>query len=104
MGAVNLTLERQRWNKALSKFSVNGKCIPLYMHDGIINYIVDHIPPGGFLYSVISNDLYGACSKADDINRDILFIYMSFFYNECPSGCWGSPEKVRHWLDQGRPV
>ena len=74
------------------------KCgIPAYMVGGIVRWIVNGIPPGDFLTAVLSNDLKGACERADDTNQHLLFIYCNFFYNYAPSQCWGSPEKVLAW-------
>lgn len=65
--------------------------IPAYMHDGIVQYYENGIPPGGFLTAVIDNDLQKACGRADDTNRHCLFAYMQWFYNHAPSGTWGYP-------------
>ena len=75
--------------------------IPLYMHEGLINYVVHHIRPGSFLQALISNDLFAAASKADDVNKDHLYEYVVFFYNWSPGACWGSPEKMEAWIKQG---
>lgn len=63
-------------------------------------YVDDKIPTGGFLQSVLSNDLTEACVRADDINRYILFDIVKYIYNNLPMNCWGSPEKVQRWLEK----
>lgn len=63
-------------------------------------YIEDRIQPGHFLTAVLNNDLRGACARADDDHRGRLFDIVSWLYNEAPSQCWGSPEKVGEWLRQ----
>lgn len=72
--------------------------LPEHMRDGFKHYIEMRIPMGGFGMAVVCNDLRGACGKADDINRHRLFDIVYFLYNEVPSQCWGSPEKVEAWL------
>lgn len=72
--------------------------IPEYMHGGLLRYIVDGIGPGDFLSAVLANDLREACGRADGVNRHLLWQYVRWLYNEAPSGCWGSPEEVDHWL------
>jgi hypothetical protein len=62
-------------------------------------YVLNHIPTGGFLEAVLSNDLKEACARADSQNRYLLFEIVSYLYNEVPSACWGSPEKVQKWLE-----
>ena len=64
----------------------------------ITRYVQARIPTGGFLKAVLSNDLKEAVFQADDENIDLLPQIVKYLYNEVPSGCWGSPEKVRTWL------
>lgn len=72
--------------------------IPEYMHSGIINYVEHHIPPGDFLRSVFSNDLFGAAVHADSQNRTRLAEYVRFAHEEMPVGSYGSPANVLAWL------
>lgn len=74
--------------------------LPQHMAEGIERYITDKIPPGGFLMSVLCNDLKGACAYADYDNRHLLFTYVAFFYNVAPLPCWGSRDNVIAWLTQ----
>lgn len=62
------------------------------------HYIEHGIPPGGFLRAVLENDLREAFGRADQYNRECLFEIVGWLYNESPSTCWGSPEKVAAWL------
>lgn len=66
--------------------------------DGLVRYVEKGIPPGGFLESVLSNDLAMACAKADLANRYRLHEIVKFLFNYPPSSCWGAPEKVSRWL------
>lgn len=61
-------------------------------------YVEHKLPTGGFLEAVLSNDLFGAFGKADDFNKRIMNEIVLYVYNEIPSTCWGSKEKVEAWL------
>jgi hypothetical protein len=71
--------------------------IPDYMLGAIERWIDHGIPPGDFLMAVLCNNLKEAVACADDTNVNLLPAYVSFFYNDAPSQCWGSPEKVLAW-------
>ena len=68
--------------------------------DGIARYIAYRIKPGSFLTAVLENDLVGAFGRADDHNIKILDRYARFLYWDIPSPAWGSPEKVKAWLER----
>lgn len=74
--------------------------IPGYMIEGIVAYIADRRPPGGFLRRVLENDLMGALGKADSTNINCLRGYGMFLYNYAPITCRGSPRKVAAWLGE----
>ena len=71
--------------------------IPDYMIGAIERWIERGIPPGDFLMAVLCNDLKEAVGRADVVNINLLPAYVSFFYNDAPSQCWGSHEKVLAW-------
>jgi hypothetical protein len=75
--------------------------LPEGLRGGMNRYIEHRVPPGNFLTAVLSNDLRRACERADDVNRHLLFEIVGWLYNEAPSPCWGSPEKVAAWLAEG---
>lgn len=79
---------------------LNYGLLPKHIRDGMKRYIEDKIKPGKFLYAVLSNDLSESLGRADNINLSRMLDIVSFVYNEAPSGCWGSPDKVRAWLRQ----
>ena len=66
--------------------------------ESINNYVEHRLEPGGFVTAVLMNDLKGAMGRADIENRHSLFEIVSYVYNEIPSSCQGSSEKVREWL------
>lgn len=63
-------------------------------------YIEQHIPTGGFLEAVLSNNLKEACGRADDENLWLIPIICAWLYNQAPLNCWGSPERVQQWLSE----
>jgi len=71
---------------------------PNNLGDGLKRYIEDQIPMGGFMMSVLSNDLKEAFGRADIYNRAVMFEIVSWLWNEAPANCWGSPENVQAWL------
>ena len=72
--------------------------IPEHMMGGIRRYIDHGMLPGGFLQAVISNDLEWACARADDESLKNLPAFVAYFYNEAPSDCWGSHQKMKYWI------
>ena len=87
-----------RWQRMAEKAA--GYRIPDYMIPGLLRYTLNHIKPGDFLCAVLKNDLRQACERADDVNREILFQYVSFLYNEAPGGCWGSEKNFNAWIGE----
>lgn len=53
-------------------------------------YVKNKIPTGGFLRSVLENDLFGAVGRADLENKKRIPEICQYIYNEIPSICWGS--------------
>ena len=74
--------------------------IPPHTLETLRNYIEYGVPTGGFLYSVLSDSLFGAWGKADSENRDALGDIVMFIFNEAPASCHGSKEHVDDWLEK----
>ena len=72
--------------------------IPITTKETIDRYVQSRIPTGGFLYAVLTNDLFEAVGRADRYNRPALFDICNYIYNEIPYNCWGSKEAVEKWL------
>ena len=72
--------------------------IPQRMKEAIDRYVADHIPVGGFLEAVLSNDLTAAFGRADEENRANLYDIIRYCYWKIPGTCWGSPAKVEEWV------
>lgn len=66
------------------------------------NYVVNGWEPGSFCRAVLENNLMQALGRADIENRKSIFEICSYVYNELPSACHGSPEKVNLWLSMKR--
>ena len=75
--------------------------IPRNLKESLDRYVTDAIEPGGFLRACLENNLVEAFGRADLENRDNLFYVVEYIYNELPSTCWGSEEKVAAWLGRG---
>lgn len=71
------------------------------MLEGLNAYIETGRPTGGFLRAVLTNDLMMAVDRADDGNRRNLPAYVGYLYNEAPMACYGSPEKIKEWMEAG---
>jgi hypothetical protein len=78
------------------------KDLPRHFYDSLKLYLECGCPPGQFLRAVLSNDLVGAVNRADEEALAGLRRIVQFVYNDLPSTCWGSPEKVSAWINQGR--
>ena len=70
--------------------------LPEQYREGMRRYIEEGIMPGSFLRAVLEDRLHDAVVRCDNISqlKDIVL----WIYNEAPSACWGSPEKVRDWI------
>lgn len=79
---------------------INADDIPAHTKEAIIRYVKYGLHPGGFLEAVICNDLKGAVTRADAWNQEKLVNIVAYFYNFCPSGCWGSRENMEAWMEQ----
>ena len=63
-------------------------------------YVESGLPLGGFLTTVMENDLMGAMARADVYNRASLHAICGYIYMEIPSDCHGSREKVEAWYER----
>lgn len=71
--------------------------IPPHMMAAMERYVRSGEVSSDFLIAVIENNLRAAVSHADDHNRHILWIYVTWFYNRAPMACWGSEERRLAW-------
>ena len=63
-------------------------------------YVAHHRHPGHFLAAVLENNLSGAVLRVDIPNRESFFEVVMLVWNQAPSECWGSAEKVDAWLSK----
>jgi hypothetical protein len=75
--------------------------LPEHMRDGAKRYIEHGTKPGDFMRVALCNDLVGAAERADSINLHCLVDWAAWLHWNCPSGAWGSPEKVNAWIAKG---
>jgi hypothetical protein len=74
--------------------------IPERMQDALKRYVLEGVAPGQFLTAVITNDLQRAVNHADSENAPLLKVYVQWFYNVAPAGCWGSRAVMLAWINQ----
>ena len=86
----------------LTSYEFLGYHLPFQIISGLKRYIEERIKPGHFLTAVIRNDLSEAFGRADHECLTNLPAIVAYFYNEAPSACWGSPEKMEKWLESGK--
>ena len=77
---------------------VNYDALPTHLTPGLRRYVEERTPVGGFLTACLRNELHEAVMLCDDRTLATLRAVVFFLYNEAPSPCWGSPEKVKAWL------
>jgi len=68
--------------------------------ESLYNYFVYGFEPGGFMISVLCNDLYGAVARADFVNKKIISEYANWVVYRAPYGSYGDAETVRGWLSK----
>ena len=69
-------------------------------------YAIYGIPTGDFLYSVLTNDLYGSFMRADGFNGPALKSICGIIYSCTPSGCHGTSQRITEWVEarRGHPL
>ena len=67
------------------------------LDESLENYLMYGYEPGGFLTSVLSNDLQLAISRADHWNQDRLPQIVKEVVWKMPRISWGSREAIKEW-------
>jgi len=67
--------------------------------EGINRHALLHQQVGHFLTAVLSNNLREAFARADNENQKTMHQIVSYCHNQIPGVCWGSPEKVKAWIE-----
>ena len=90
-----MTLAEIEKDDAKAKYNIK----PIIL-ETLYNYIDEGCPTGGFLNAVLSNNLKESFGRADNFNQEHLHDIVQFLYNEAPGPCWGSPDKVKAWIEK----
>lgn len=64
----------------------------------IDRYINERKEPSSFLKAVVCNDLRKAVIFAEADELPNIPAFVTYFYNEAPSLCWGSALRLKRWL------
>lgn len=80
---------------------MSGYVIPERVKRAIDNHVLHGHPCGGFVTSVLENNLTEAVGRADEESIVKLRDIVGYLYNCCPGPCWGSPAKVKAWRKTG---
>lgn len=75
--------------------------LPSHMREPMQSYIEKGWLPGGFLTSVLANDLRGAFGRADHWNRPRIGDFVEYLMMYAPASCWGSEDVVSRWVARG---
>ena len=89
----------------MSNYKVGLNRVPVHMREAISNWIeTASVHPGmmgSFLYALLTNDLMGVYANGDESNIDGMREWVMFLYNNAPSECYGSREKIICWHERG---
>jgi hypothetical protein len=80
--------------------------VPEHLHRGLLGYLLERQPVGGFLLAVLENNLALAIARNGGEVADLVAI-VRFLVNNAAWDQWGSTENVAAWLvgpKQGRHV
>ena len=74
--------------------------IPERIMQNLLHYVKGDEAPGGFLYAVLSNNLFSSVSRADEEMKPLIPLLVHYIHWEVPGGCHGSPEHVKEWMSK----
>jgi hypothetical protein len=77
----------------------NPARVPEEIIETLTLYKERHIPTGGFLQAVLSNNLVEACARADRYNYEVIPHIVGWCWNNLPRGSWGGPAQYRDWTN-----
>jgi len=74
--------------------------IPTHTMEALDNYFLRGYEPGGFIVSILTNNLYGAVNSADVANRHAIWEIVKWLTNDpiVPNYSWGHEKDVSNWL------
>lgn len=74
---------------------------PEHLWPGFRHYVLDGQPTGQFIQALFSNDLFDVIARGDEESVAGLTTMVRYIYNHCPTGCHGSRDHVKAWVEQG---
>jgi hypothetical protein len=74
--------------------------VPNHLRDGLIRYLIDRIPPGGFLQHVIAGDLFAAAAREEPTGA--IGPVARFLLLDTPNQSHGSPARLAEWVGPER--
>jgi len=81
----------------IDESTVRPELVPEHLWDGVRNYVLYGRQTGSFLEAFFMNDLFEVFARGDEEALVGLRGLVMYVYDECPTGCRGSKEKVRLW-------
>lgn len=69
-----------------------------WLDESLENYLMHGFEPGGFLTSVLANDLFCAVARADHWNKPNIHIIVYEINRVMPVISYGSYDSVKKWL------
>ena len=84
----------------MNKLDFSGYNLPEHTEGALRRWVENGIYPGGFLESVLTNDLFGAVGQADRRNIAALPDIVTFIYNRVPQGAWGSKKIMQEYAEK----
>jgi hypothetical protein len=68
-----------------------------YLDEALENYLIHGFEPGGFMTSVLANDLHLAIGRADNWNQDRMPEILRAVLKCAPEAALGSYKRVKDW-------
>ncbi len=80
--------------------------IPQHTKEALIRWVKDgnKYDHGSFLTALVSNDLMGSFSHADDINLNSMLDIVRWMHSQLPVICHGSQEKAKEWKGMPKEI
>lgn len=72
--------------------------VPDHTKESLENYFFRGFEPGSFVTSVLANDLMGAVTRCDHINKNHIVDISKWVMHNAPHGSWGDMETVINWV------
>jgi hypothetical protein len=88
--------EHPEYQRVKQEIMAKLENLPPYMHEGIMEYVMQGRPTGKFLRAVFTNNFNEAVRQADHTNRSFLYEYTELLL-VIPLDAWGDAQKVEDW-------